>query len=93
MKLKSLELKNIRSYKYEKLEFNDGVTLFEGDIGSGKSTILLAIEFALFGLGNYTGSGLLRIENGVHVREGHVKLEFESNGKPYIVYRSLKMKW
>ena len=37
---KSIELENIRSYDEQKIEFPRGITLFEGDIGSGKSTIL-----------------------------------------------------
>jgi exonuclease SbcC len=51
MIFKTLSLNNIRSYKTnEPIEFPIGTSLFEGDIGSGKSTILMAIEFALFGL-------------------------------------------
>jgi len=52
MLFKSISIRNIRSYKEAKIEFPLGISLFEGDIGSGKSTILMAIEFALFGLGN-----------------------------------------
>ena len=50
MQLISLTLKNIRSYKDAKIEFPTGTVMLSGDIGSGKSTILLAIEFALFGV-------------------------------------------
>ena len=50
MIIHSIKLHNIRSYLEEKIEFPKGSTLLSGDIGSGKSTILLAIEFALFGL-------------------------------------------
>ncbi|MEM2914856.1 MAG: AAA family ATPase, partial [Candidatus Bathyarchaeia archaeon] len=56
MILKSLKLENIRSYTNQIIEFPLGTTLFEGDIGSGKSTILMAIEFALFGLGSEKGA-------------------------------------
>ena len=49
MIVKKLVLNNIRSYKNQAIDFPLGRTLFEGDIGSGKSTILMAIEFALFG--------------------------------------------
>ena len=52
MILESIELKNIRSYDDQKIEFPKGITLFEGDIGSGKSSILMAVEFALFGTGS-----------------------------------------
>lgn len=49
MLLKQLKLENIRSYTNETINFTKGSTLLSGDIGSGKSTVLLAIEFALFG--------------------------------------------
>jgi exonuclease SbcC len=62
--------------------------LFEGDVGSGKSTILLAIEFALFGLGDIDGRYLLRHGE----RTGFVLLDFEVNGREYRVYRSLERK-
>ena len=52
MILNSIMIENIRSYNEEVIDFPRGITLFEGDIGSGKSTILMGIEFALFGLGS-----------------------------------------
>lgn len=86
MILKSLKLENIRSYKEQTVEFPLGTTLFEGDIGSGKSTILMAIEFALFGLGSERGDALLR----VGAKRGSVTLRFEVDGEEYEVYRSLE---
>ena len=59
MILNSLIIDNIRSYDHEEVIFPRGISLFEGDIGSGKSTILMAIEFALFGLGSQKGESLL----------------------------------
>ena len=63
-------MKNIRSYTEATINFNKGKTLFEGDIGSGKSTILLAVEFALFGLGDTKAAALLKLGT----REGCVSL-------------------
>jgi len=86
MIIKSLTLHNIRSYKDHKpIKFSTGSILFEGDVGSGKSTILSAIEFALFGLGDIDGRHLLRGRE----KEGWVLLEFGVNGKEYKVFRSL----
>lgn len=85
MILKSLEMENIRSYLNQKVTFPLGTTLFEGDIGSGKSTILNAIEFALFGLGSQRGGSLLR----VGMKKGSVTLTFEVDGRSYKVHRSL----
>ncbi len=92
MQLSYLKLNNIRSYVNEKIDFPLGSVLLCGDIGSGKSTILLAIEFALFGLkrGDYSGSSLLR--NGEN--SGSVELKFligsGSNKKTVVVYRELR---
>ncbi|MGD0423078.1 MAG: SMC family ATPase [Candidatus Bathyarchaeia archaeon] len=89
MILRSLTLENIRSYKHEQpIQFPLGTILFEGDIGCGKSTILYAIEFALFGLGSTGSSFLLR--NGA--REGSVTLQFEVNETAYEVHRHLVKK-
>ena len=86
MILKNITLENIRSYKNKTvIDFPYGRTLFQGDIGSGKSTILSAVEFALFGLGDIDANHLLR----VGATTGSVFLEFESNKQYYKVFRSL----
>ena len=83
MRLNKIKLQNIRSYLSEEIEFPEGSVLLSGDIGSGKSTILLAIDFALFGLrkGSLSGGSLLR--NGKNV--GGVELYFEIDGKNVVV--------
>jgi DNA repair protein SbcC/Rad50 len=86
--LRSLKLENVRSYKTATVEFPLGISLFEGDIGSGKSTILMAIEFALFGLGSQKGGSLLKTNES----KGSVSLEFAVDGDDYIVRRTLVRK-
>jgi len=87
MKLNKITLNNIRSYENQEVEFSEGSTLLSGDIGSGKTSILLAIEFALFGLQpGQRGSSILR--NGE--KTGGVKIEFEVDGKKIFVERTLK---
>lgn len=87
MKLKKIKLKNIRSYESAEIEFPEGSFLLSGDIGSGKTSILLAIEYALFGLQpGQKGSALLR--NRAHL--GEVILEFEMDGDQIIIERRLK---
>ncbi len=88
MIIRELELKNIRSYEHALVQFPLGKTLFEGDIGSGKSTILMAIEFALFGLGSETGSSLLKLGE----QNGEVRMKFEVDGSRYEVRRGLERK-
>lgn len=86
--LRSIELENIRSYLHERVEFPEGTTLLSGDVGCGKSTILLAAEFALFGIqrGELNGGDILR-----HGKDyGSVRLFFEAAGKSGCIYRSLR---
>ena len=62
MILKKIKLENIRSYLNEEIEFPEDLILLSGNVGSGKSTVLLAIDFALFGIrrGELSGGALLR---------------------------------
>jgi exonuclease SbcC len=88
MLLKKIRLENIRSYINQEINFPLGSTLLSGDIGSGKTSILLAIEFALFGLrrGELSGHALLR--NGT--QKGSVELHFEIDNKNIVIKRTLK---
>lgn len=87
MQLKKIILDNIRSYDHQEIDFSEGSTLLSGDVGSGKTSILLGIEFALFGLQpGQRGSSLLR--NGKN--SGGIKMEFEIDGKEIKVERTLK---
>jgi DNA repair protein SbcC/Rad50 len=86
MLLRKITLNNIRSYKEDTvIEIPEGTILFQGDIGCGKSTILSAIEFALFGLGDIDGNSLLRSGE----KKGSVLLEFQVNNKNYQIFRSI----
>ncbi len=87
MKLKKIILNNIRSYEHQEINFPEGSTLLSGDIGSGKTSILLGIEFGLFGLQpGQKGTALLK--NGKD--SGKITLEFEIDGKNVKVERGLK---
>ncbi len=88
MFLKSIKLHNIRSYESQEIDFPSGSVLLAGDIGSGKSTILLAIEFAIFGAkkGELPAYTLLRHGK----KEGSVELKMNIDGKDIIVKRTLK---
>ncbi|MEK6893998.1 MAG: hypothetical protein AABX10_00880 [Nanoarchaeota archaeon] len=87
MIFKKIRLKNIRSYKEEEVVFPEGAVLLAGDVGSGKTSILLAIEYALFGLQpGQRGSALL--SNGEEY--GEISLELDINGSNVIIDRGLK---
>ncbi len=88
MLLRQLHLQNIRSYLDQTITFPEGSTLLSGDIGSGKSTILLAIEFALFGTSrpDLPAESLLR----KGAAKGSVELTFHLQGQEIIIKRNLK---
>ena len=88
MILNSIIIENIRSYEHEEIEFPKGITLFEGDIGSGKSTVLMAIEFALFGLGSQKPEALLAKK----ADSGSVILDFMVGDDKYAIKRTLLRK-
>lgn len=89
MIIKKIKLHNIRSYIDSQIEFPQGSIVLAGDIGTGKTSILLAIEFALFGLQpGQRGSSLLR--NGTN--EGSVSLEIEIDNNTIMLERGLERK-
>ena len=61
MIFKKLTIQNIRSYEDLTIEFPKGSVLLSGEIGSGKTSILLGLQFALFGLQpGQRGAAILR---------------------------------
>jgi exonuclease SbcC len=76
MLIRSLELENIKSYGPRSIEipFRPGINLICGRNGSGKSTILESIGFALFGSLDYKQSQLCREGE----KSGKIVLSFES---------------
>ena len=88
MIIKSIELTNIRSHTKTLINFPQGITAISGDIGCGKSTIFIALEFALFGFkkGEIQGEVLLR--NGEDKGEILVSLE-DKNKKITQIYRKI----
>lgn len=88
MILKKLILENIRSYENEIVDFPFGTTLVAGDVGAGKSTILIAIEFALFGISKGDLSGDILLRKGKSA--GSVELYFAVDKNEYIIKRTLK---
>lgn len=88
MILKKIRLNNIRSYNSQEIVFPEGNLLLAGNIGSGKSTVLLSVDFVLFGLrkGSLSGGSLLRSGSN----EGSVELFLNIGDKEVVLMRSLK---
>ncbi|NNN18129.1 MAG: SMC family ATPase, partial [Thermoplasmata archaeon] len=86
MQLRRLRLKNIRSYASAELELTQGTTLIAGDVGSGKTSLLYAIEMALF--------GFAEVDAGFLVRHGapqaEVAVEIEHEGHRYEISRRFR---
>ena len=85
--IKSIELVDFLSHSDTKLEFKDGVTIFVGDNGAGKSSIIDAITYALFG--EHTRKDVKSlIRRGTN--QGYAKIEFSMRDKQYEAFRKIK---
>jgi len=85
----SIELGDFLSHTETKLEFGNGVTVFVGQNGAGKSSIIDAITFALFGQHTRKSNKGL-IKRGAN--QGFAKIEFNVNGKQYQAVRKIDSK-
>jgi len=86
LKLESLQLENIRSHVKTVVQFGDGFNCLVGGLGQGKSTVLYAFDFVLFGdpLGR-SYDYLLR----EGAEEGKVTAVFVQDGRTYKLQRAL----
>jgi len=89
VRIETVQLENIRSHVKTAVPFTRGFNCLVGGLGCGKSSILYAIDFALFGdpLGrsyNY----LLREGEDI----GKVTVKFVHGGKTYTLNRALRRK-
>ncbi|MDD1654715.1 MAG: SMC family ATPase [Methanomicrobiales archaeon] len=90
MYLVNLRLRNFKRYRDQEVHFQDGITGILGNNGAGKSTIVDAILFALYGVEN-TGldkKHIVRASAGPRER-AEVRLEFSVRGEEYTVVRTL----
>src|SRR5512136_1388719 len=92
MRISYLELKNYRRFKEFKLQFPDGIVGILGLNGAGKTTIIEAIAWALFG----NVDEVVRTSKDSIRRTGagpndacSVWLEFELGGTEYRVEREM----
>ena len=86
MILEHIVLENVRSHKRTEIIFKRGITLLSGDVGSGKSSILMAIEFALFGTGAQKTEALM----AKRANNATVELRFSVGDIKYEIRRVLK---
>jgi len=86
--LRKLSLTNWRKPRTLTLDFPPGLVLLCGSNWAGKSSILGAITFALFGVKATPGTAADLTTHGE--TDMRVELEFEAEGKVYTVSRGLK---
>jgi DNA repair protein SbcC/Rad50 len=93
--LRYLELKNYRKFRSVRVEFPDGVVGIVGQNGSGKSSLVEAIAWALYGnessIVRTTKEGIRSSSAGPN-DECMVELEFDLGPDHYRVLRSIKGK-
>ena len=86
-----LVLKNFKRFRDEKITFADGITGILGNNGTGKSSIVQAIFFALYGVQatgiapDYIVSSFASPKDKCEVR-----LDFSVGGETYSVVRTFK---
>jgi len=86
MILKNLQLRGIRSWEEGEIAFEEGFTAIVGPKGAGKSSIITAVEFALFGDEAFRDyDGLMRED----ARSSEAVLQVEDQGKGLVITRGL----
>ena len=86
MKLLSLRLQNFRQHVATRIKFESGITGIIGPNGSGKTSILEAIAFALYSVGRTTREHMLS-QHPVGRPHMRIELEFELGRHNYRVIR------
>ncbi|MDY6985114.1 MAG: AAA family ATPase, partial [Candidatus Thermoplasmatota archaeon] len=89
MIIKEIRLENIRSHANSLIDLKEGINFIHGDIGAGKSSILYAIEFALFGTGSRFGKNEIKLLRAGE-KSGFVEVEIRTAGKDYLFHREIK---
>ncbi len=85
----SIELVDFLSHSNTELKFENGVTVFVGDNGAGKSSVIDAITFALFGHHTRKSNKGL-IKRGAN--QGFAKVRFSINDKEFEAVRKIDSK-
>ncbi len=92
IKFKAIRYKNFLSTgnKVSEIRIDDTRTsLIIGPNGAGKSTFMDAISFGLFGK-SFRKVKLDQLVNSINQKNCMVELEFETNGKKYLIKRGLR---
>ncbi|MEM5799500.1 MAG: AAA family ATPase [Candidatus Aenigmatarchaeota archaeon] len=93
--IKKIKLVNWKTHKNSELEFSEGTNVIVGINGAGKSSIMDAMSFVLFGTFPKLLSRKQKLDDLItnkpeKATETRIKLEFSYNGKDYSVLRVLE---
>jgi exonuclease SbcC len=87
MKIEIVQLENIRSHVKSTVPFTRGFNCLVGGLGTGKSSVLYAVDFALFGEPIGRSFEYLLREGADSAK---VTVQFSQNGRTYKLVRGLK---
>ena len=84
-------LKNFKRFRHQEIRFKDGITGILGNNGTGKSSIVEAIIFALYGVQSTGISADYIVSSFASQKEKcEVRLDFRIGGDEYTVLRTFK---
>jgi len=89
MKIEVVQLENIRSHVKSTVPFTSGFNCLVGGLGCGKSSVLYAVDFALFGDALGRSFDYLLREGADW---GRVTVQFTQNGSTYKLIRGIRRK-
>lgn len=90
MLLHRLVMRNFKRYREEEIRFSDGITGIVGNNGAGKSTIVEAVVFALYGLQGGSGGAYIVSSFAGKKERCEVRLDFSVGGVEYAVTRTYR---
>ena len=94
--IRSIELKNWKTHKNTKLDFSKGTNILIGQMGAGKSSLMDAISFALFGTFPAIHHKRVAVSRLIRSRprqesSASIRLEMDVNGDSYVITRELSL--
>ena len=91
MQLLRLQMRNFKRYRNQDVIFRDGITGILGNNGTGKTTIVDAILFCLYGV-KETGLDYILSATADRREKAEVRLDFLVRGEEFQLVRSLDRK-
>ena len=94
--INSIDLENWKAHGRTSIRFSKGTNILVGQMGAGKSSILDAVSFALFGTFPAIKNRRVRVEDIIRSkprqqRNATLKLEFDADGSNYVVERTVSV--